>query len=726
MLAPISSGRRNKGSSFKLLMNYLVSERDPETGEVSLRGEVVLSDDILWLDTAAGEMEGVASGNRRCQDPVYHFQLTWQPGERPSRERWESAAKKAIADLGYAEHQYLIVAHDDKAHFHVHIMLNKVHPETTRAHTPLGDMLILDKALREIEHEQGWKESVGHYRWDAATGTAVRNTREERNALSNANAKASGKASKFEHYHDAVSLQAYVKDKAALDLLGILSRDKSDWGAVHRMLHGHGLEMKKGEQGGYTVHAIGTELYVKASDVFRRSFAGKANRAQTERQLGEWREATDADRVPVNKPLLYEKTQRQSVRDAKTQEREEARRDLKKRFGGYRAEIRSKQHAHTVSVRDRRVLIAQRLKDVKKQIRSEAVPWNVKKARLSQAVAASVAEQRKFRAEVMRERIEVRGKTYQEWVGDLAEKGDLAAVAQLRGWRYQDHRNAAKFNSQIGEQRDVVHLSGGDGSTQADWVELTHERLSELRRNEELAQVIAATRWTINRRSGDVCYTVKGKIALVDRGKTISILTSEESAIVLGLEMAVKKYGVSIQTDGSDVWKEQVARVAARNDVFVQFTDAGMQRAVAQEKRKLDHYGMMANQLAALQLQVASAPDAEFQLTNRDAANVFLGGIMGLARGRELVDSFQVGMQSSERRSNNVKGIFDFETVRPANGDPVVFRVKPLPGKGPALAALLSTAASQMRKHSDAQRSQQNGPQSPRKRSREKPGMERE
>jgi hypothetical protein len=99
---------------------------------------------------------------------------------------------------------------------------------------------------------------------------------------------------------------------------------------------------------------------------------------------------------------------------------------------------------------------------------------------------------------------------------------------------------------------------------------------------------------------------------------------------------------------------------------------------------------------------------------------------MGIKRGRELVDSFQVGMQSSERRNNNIKGIFDFETIRPANGDPVVFRVKPLPGKGSALAALLSTAASQMRKHSDAQRSQQNIPQSPRKRSRVKPGMERE
>jgi hypothetical protein len=332
------------------------------------------------------------------------------------------------------------------------------------------------------------------------------------------------------------------------------------------MLYAYGLEMKKGERGGYTVHATGTELHVKASDVFRRSFAGKVNREQTEKKLGKWRDASDEDRTPVKKPMKYEKSNSrdQTKRDLKTEDRDKARRDLKRQFGTYRAEIRAKQSVHTRSVGLRRAAINQGLKDLKKQIRGGAALWPVKRARMSQAVIESVAQLRQVRVDVMRERLTLRGRTYQEWVGDEAEKGNVVAAAQLRGWRYQDHRNSAKMDTVVASQKNAAHLSGGEGSQQSDWVELTHERLCELRRNEEITRTIAATRWAINRRSGDVHYNVKGHLALVDRGKTISVLNSEETALVLGLEMAVKKYGMLIKTEGSDSWKERVARVHLR------------------------------------------------------------------------------------------------------------------------------------------------------------------
>jgi len=74
----------------------------------------------------------------------------------PSQRQWEAAAKKTIAALGFGEHQYLIVAHDDKKHFHVHIMLNRVHPETYRAHYAMRDMFTLDRCMRELEEDQDW------------------------------------------------------------------------------------------------------------------------------------------------------------------------------------------------------------------------------------------------------------------------------------------------------------------------------------------------------------------------------------------------------------------------------------------------------------------------------------------------------------------------------------------------------------------------------------------
>src|SRR6266542_1618303 len=118
MLAPISGGRRDKRCSFRRLKEYLTTEADPVTGERVLRGEVVLSDNLLSLETAHAEMCGVAAQNKRVSDPIYHYQLTWHPGERPTQEQWEAAAKRTIAELGFETHQYIIAAHDDKKHFH--------------------------------------------------------------------------------------------------------------------------------------------------------------------------------------------------------------------------------------------------------------------------------------------------------------------------------------------------------------------------------------------------------------------------------------------------------------------------------------------------------------------------------------------------------------------------------------------------------------------------------
>jgi hypothetical protein len=190
MLAPISNGRRDKGSSFTKLKIYLTKEKDPETGDEIDRGEVVLSDNLLSLETADLEMTGIAGENRRNTDAVYHYQVAWPPGETPTREQWEFAAKKTLGELGFAEHQYLIAAHDDKHHFHVHVMVNKIHPETYGAHTPFRDMFTLDKAMRELEQQQGWTESPGLYRWDKDQRIAVRNTREEMAALSDRGALA--------------------------------------------------------------------------------------------------------------------------------------------------------------------------------------------------------------------------------------------------------------------------------------------------------------------------------------------------------------------------------------------------------------------------------------------------------------------------------------------------------------------------------------------------------
>ena len=308
MIVKVQPSRKHS-SSFKRLHEYLTQERDADTGELLLRGDVVLSENLLSFDTAAGEMQGVASLNDRCKDAVCHYELAWPPGERPTRPQWTDCAVHTLKALGYEDHQYMVVAHDDKKHFHIHIMVNKVHPETLRAPTPYRNWLALDAAARCLEAKYGWAHTPGMTRWDEESKQAVPhikirtqcaldlpdNIRQE--PLHNLNI-----ITMRNH------LQTYVRREVAPRVQTLLTRQNVTWDDLHRLLSKAHLRLEKGESGGYTVLAIDHNIRVKASDVFRNNFAGKINRQATETALGPWTPAStsgyEADQHAAQHQLL--------------------------------------------------------------------------------------------------------------------------------------------------------------------------------------------------------------------------------------------------------------------------------------------------------------------------------------------------------------------------------------------------------------------------------------
>jgi hypothetical protein len=279
MLAPISNARRDGGSSFRKLKQYIVTENDLTTGREKFRGDYLLADNLLSLSTAHAEMKAVAAQNPRVKDPVYHFQISWQEGEQPTLEQWGEAVRRSVAALGVGEHQYIAAVHENTENFHVHVMVNRVHPERYTAHNPFWDMATLDKVMRELEHEQGWREVKGFFRWDKAKGMVVRNDAEEMARLRRERAERTiGTATKMEHYNDGESFQAYVRHEVAASLKKLLMQPMVTWSDVHRLLAAKGMAIEKGSKRGYIVRALDQEIRVKASDVFRSTFAGKSNR----------------------------------------------------------------------------------------------------------------------------------------------------------------------------------------------------------------------------------------------------------------------------------------------------------------------------------------------------------------------------------------------------------------------------------------------------------------
>lgn len=89
--------------------------------------------EMIWTTKHADTLKresGQSSAGRKAELPVYHLSLSWAPDETPGREEMVSTARDALKTLGLENHQALIVCHNDEPHSHVHILVNRVNPET--------------------------------------------------------------------------------------------------------------------------------------------------------------------------------------------------------------------------------------------------------------------------------------------------------------------------------------------------------------------------------------------------------------------------------------------------------------------------------------------------------------------------------------------------------------------------------------------------------------------
>lgn len=604
MLAPISNARKDGGSSFRKLKQYITVEKDPVTGKEKFRGEYLLSENLLSIETAHREMAAVAVQNPRVKDPIYHFQICWSEGEQPTREQWRKAVLRCVEELGYGEHQFVAAAHENTKVFHVHVMVNRVHPETYRPHYPRQDMPTLDKVMRELENEGGWKEANGFYRWDSTLNEAVRNTREEmaQRREANADERARGDAAKIEHYNDVESFQNYARHSSAKELKQLLAKSNVTWQDVHQLLAFNGLKLEKAEKGGYTVCSTNQDIRAKASTVFRETFAGKANREQLDKKLGPWQAPTGALPTPGRQYSPAPKAKPQPVRDPERREaqrakREEERKALRTEFFKYRSDRRKEQKAYTAKVREQRKTLSAQLRAKKADIRAKkSLTWQEKRAALSVAAAETVIEQKLLSVRARRERLAMGAQTYQQWVSSKAAEGDKRAIAQLRGWRYQDQRNVRRMEKEITEgSRTDVQVMSADPSDVAAWEYLSNDDVRAMEHAEVVAQRMAQMRVSIDRGNGNVAYLLQGKTALVDRGKAISVMSKDEAATVLALEMAVKKYGSRIVAQGSEQWRKEIAAIAAKHNIFIEFVDPMMQRTMTETKVQMQSRSTMAN-----------------------------------------------------------------------------------------------------------------------------------
>ncbi|MEZ5776634.1 MAG: relaxase/mobilization nuclease domain-containing protein [Hyphomicrobiaceae bacterium] len=152
------------GRAFAGLARYLVEGR---AGRPASKGRVawtkafnLMTDDAVM---AAKIMTATARLSKRCERPVYHLIVSWHVDERPLRAQMETVATATLGDLGLAGHQVLIVAHKDRTNPHMHLVINRVHPETGVAWTASHDYRRIERSVFRQAKALGFRAVPGRH-----------------------------------------------------------------------------------------------------------------------------------------------------------------------------------------------------------------------------------------------------------------------------------------------------------------------------------------------------------------------------------------------------------------------------------------------------------------------------------------------------------------------------------------------------------------------------------
>lgn len=155
------------GSSFKGAALYYLHDKDALTRErvAWTHTENLPTNDpdkavkvMAWTAMHQNELKqqaGVKATGRKLEKPVFSFSISWHPEETPEKEHMLDTAKSAVKQLGLSDYQTLYVSHNDEPQKHVHVIVNRVDPETGKAAVLSHSKKQLSQWARSYEKEQG-------------------------------------------------------------------------------------------------------------------------------------------------------------------------------------------------------------------------------------------------------------------------------------------------------------------------------------------------------------------------------------------------------------------------------------------------------------------------------------------------------------------------------------------------------------------------------------------
>ncbi|NLP65545.1 TraI/MobA(P) family conjugative relaxase [Paraburkholderia sacchari] len=615
MIVKVAPNRRDGRSSFQQLAKY-VTEGIQQSGEAPTKTswdrltQYITAESVLnamgenvektigveignldSLATAPVEMSGVARKNRRVQNPVYHYILSWPEHERPNTEDIFAAARETLSALGLSEHQYIVAIHANTDNIHAHIEVNRVHPTTYKSQHLEFAHATLHKAAREIEIKYGWHHDNGIYQVVEVNGSKqiIRN---DDYADPDIVPTRPG-AKQAEVWSGEESLETWCKREPAAELKRVLADTKTTgWNDVHRALAKYGLELRDAGGGGLKVvdvsddrpEKLGKPMAVSASAAFRF-----LKRGELEAKWGKY-EAPSPD-LKLEEPKrtykrdphkrLESRLARKAIRDALYERYKQADREArqhqdiarqalqpfvaedKRRF----AELREEYLARRAAIQADAAL-----SPTQKQQAYMVAKLTMTKAR--QQLVQQIRGERTLRNQLLPP-----VPSWREWVEAQAQLGDDAAISALRGMVYQDGRDSKKKEARdaLAEKENAIAAA-----TPVD--------------SDPSIRPLGNLMWKVAK-NGNVSYTFDdGKPAFRDEGARLTFGRKEvaDDALAMTLQYGAEKWKDGLRIAGGDfAFKERVVRMAVEQGITIHNSELrGLEQQIRDElsaKAQLAH-----------------------------------------------------------------------------------------------------------------------------------------
>ncbi len=516
----------SKATRIGVLLDYIAARGKKPVDKV----ESVFSSGDFYSSSWHGqraEMIALAQEAARSKDPVDHWIFSWKEGESPTIEQCRDAVTRLKQHLRMTpEHLTMCALHKDTDNYHLHVVLNRVHPATYRVTDRGWSRIRAHRALAEIERVQGWEPEAGARYVCREDGKIVRRSNDSQATLR-------ARTRDREIAAGEKSCERIAMEHAAPRVFGAES-----WQQVHDDLSLIGMR--------YELKGSGAVLWVGQQPIKASSIGREFSKTRMEQRLGAYEEDRQTGiRKQVRlvpQPLDTDSAHWQEYRAIRSRRKREKSLAVKQQRSKHRVE----RETQRVEFREqRRVLIGDGS--------WPGLELNVARHLLAEEQRG---EHEGLKEQQEKERAELRGR-FGRRTGYEQYLQECGGEHLVREWRY---RISQPLPGEI----------SGEGDTSRAARELPGFQASI--EQSSAGRVLAIT----YRR-----YSTLNLICFRDRGRRIEVLeTTDEASVLASLKLAQQKWG-TVRVDGTAEFKYLCAKLATKHGISILNRDLQPQVAEA-------------------------------------------------------------------------------------------------------------------------------------------------